>query len=210
MDKVIIFDFDGVLADSFSTVYEINRRAAEYLGRDLSQSTYRDLFKGNIHENLKGSLDLNTEEAQKFNQYKFSIFDSLYNAENVSLFEFAPELITQLSNNAELRIVSSAPEKAISAVLENNGILQYFSSISGINKLGKKVTFREMLEGDVAKGLSPKYFFITDTVGDIREALGFPIKTVGVGWGFHKLADLASQKPDRVIEKYTDLLDLLN
>ena len=42
--KLIIFDFDGVIADSFSAIYSVVRDAFKSVGIPLSEQEYRDFF----------------------------------------------------------------------------------------------------------------------------------------------------------------------
>ena len=53
MIRAVILDFDGVLADSFESLYRLNAFAFHHLGLPLNETNYRDLFNGNIHKELK-------------------------------------------------------------------------------------------------------------------------------------------------------------
>jgi len=48
--KAIIFDFDGVIHDTFEIAYKINLEVMEH---DIGRDEYRDLFNGNIYKNIK-------------------------------------------------------------------------------------------------------------------------------------------------------------
>ncbi|MBU1557929.1 hypothetical protein KKC45_03125 [Patescibacteria group bacterium] len=47
--------------------------------------------------------------------------------------------------------------------------------------------------------------FITDTLGDIREASEMDIKSIGVTWGFHNRETLKRGNPFNIAEKPEDL-----
>ncbi len=53
MKGLIIFDFDGVLADSFNTFYPLLRDAMKDAGLSLTPDQYRNLFMGNVHQGIK-------------------------------------------------------------------------------------------------------------------------------------------------------------
>ena len=47
--------------------------------------------------------------------------------------------------------------------------------------------------------------FVTDTVGDVREAQELGIRSVAVTWGFHSAERLAEVSPDVVVESVEEL-----
>jgi len=47
--KLIIFDFDGVIVDSFAISFGVNRK----LGSAVDIDQYRSFFEGNIYEAIK-------------------------------------------------------------------------------------------------------------------------------------------------------------
>jgi len=47
-DKFILFDFDGVIADSFSAAFAVNKKVFP----SITEQEYRDRFLGNINKRL--------------------------------------------------------------------------------------------------------------------------------------------------------------
>ncbi|MFH1582653.1 MAG: HAD hydrolase-like protein, partial [bacterium] len=52
--------------------------------------------------------------------------------------------------------------------------------------------------------------FITDTLGDIREAASLGVKSIGVSWGFQEKGNLLKGKPISIAEKPKDLLNIVS
>ena len=50
MKKAIIFDFDGVICDSFEISYKISK---EFFGDDFTEENLRELLDGNVFQNPK-------------------------------------------------------------------------------------------------------------------------------------------------------------
>ena len=58
-NRLLIFDFDGVLADSFNCFYPMNKDAMASIGILLSEEEYRNLFLENIHQSFKDLISNN-------------------------------------------------------------------------------------------------------------------------------------------------------
>jgi phosphoglycolate phosphatase-like HAD superfamily hydrolase len=52
--------------------------------------------------------------------------------------------------------------------------------------------------------------FVTDTLGDIREANVLNVKSIGVSWGFHEKERLEIGNPFKIIYKPGELLRVIN
>lgn len=70
MIKAIIFDFDGVIHDTFDLAYKINVEISE---KKLSKDNYRDFFNGNIFERT----EIDEENARKFYKLQNEAFKYL-------------------------------------------------------------------------------------------------------------------------------------
>lgn len=208
MSKVIIFDFDGVLADSFEVVFAMNKDAAAKINKTLTREEYASCFEEHINARMAQLFDLDEDEKQNFVDVKATLFPHYYNAQSVFLFDFAQELIVEMSKHGELWIVSSSPSELIESILESRGLKQYFTRIVGQNRQPKNLFFKTALidkkEGEV--------FFITDTTGDIKEArkTGIPFKIIAVSWGFHKPDLLLKQNPDLLAKNSKEIINFMN
>ena len=86
MTKNVIFDFDGVLADSFEALYTINKMAARKIGVSISAKEYRKLFFGKLHTQIKLFLNVDEVKFKEFSDHKYQIFSSYYNSDKVKLW----------------------------------------------------------------------------------------------------------------------------
>lgn len=207
MSKLIIFDFDGVLADSLDVVYTMNKDAVKSINQELSLEEYCACFEGHINQRLAQMYGLDEEQKKKLVDFKAVLYPQYYNAKTVHLFPFAKELIIEASKLGELWIVSSSPADLISDILESQGLVKSFAKIVGQNRQPKSLFFQESL----AEYTSGEVFFITDTVGDIREIrkAGVDVSTVAVTWGFHEKALLASENPTVVVSASDEIINFI-
>ncbi len=207
MKKVIIFDFDGVLADSFTVIYELNRVVAEGLGKSLSSEELRSCFETHINEGLARLYQFGPEEKEKMVTAKALLFSKYLTPENIKLFPFAKELIVEASKIGELYIVSTAPGESIRRVLERENLASYFKEIIGQNKLPKVTIFKTLLQDKK----DDKIFFITDTTGDIKETQKTDIHfhIVAVTWGYHAKELLKSENPEYLVDRPEEITSIL-
>lgn len=205
-DKVnaVIFDFDGVLADSFPALYRVNAMAFRQIGLAFSEAEYRALFEGNVHKGLS-LLVRDRSKQREFAEFKVDHFWSYYRA--VKLFPFARKLIRSLVQRFPLSIVSSTQSEFVCKILKRSNLERPFKAILGSTAKSKEQELREaMFRMASSPGTT---VFVTDTSGDIRVGRRLGIETVAVGWGFHSADHLRGTKPERVVDSYTDLLEYL-
>jgi phosphoglycolate phosphatase len=119
------------------------------------------------------------------------------------------EAIEKLHKNHRLVVVSSTISSPIKEYLDKYNISQYFEKIYGadidVNKSSKiRMVFADFDATPV------NCLFITDTLGDMREATRAGIKSVGVSWGFHKLDTLRKGNPVAIANTPGELLSLID
>lgn len=120
------------------------------------------------------------------------------------------KVIAKLGGMYNLFIISSTITSPIRDFLERNNILPYFNDVvdSKFIDTNKTERIRSVLKkyGVRAKDC----VFITDTLGDMREAANVGIQSIGVTWGFQKKENLLKGKPFRIAEKPEELLDIVS
>lgn len=116
--------------------------------------------------------------------------------------------IKNLSNKYTLAIISSTSSSYIKSYLEKRNILSDFSDI-----LGSEL---DLSKADRINVLLRKYdikldevVYITDTLGDIKEAEKFGVKSIGVTWGLHDRKTLEKGNPVVIIDNPRDLLKII-
>ena len=201
--KIILFDFDGVIADSFSIAFETNKIIDSKI---VTENDYRRLFNANINDWVKKS-SYTEEEIKRINDDFFAKY--IPQMKKVKIFLGMKEVIVKLGKTCTLLIISSTIISPIRDFLERNKILSYFDNIVGSNFIDANKTERMKL---VLKkyGVKPKdCVFVTDTLGDIREAASVGVKSIGVAWGFQGKENLIKGDPFRIVDKPGDLLSVI-
>jgi phosphoglycolate phosphatase len=167
-DKFVLFDFDGVIADSFNIAYSVT--AMNQPG--LSEEEYRSYYEGNIN-NSKKKLD-----ADFWERYVPKI------KQEVKLFPHMPHIVRSMAQSYRLGIISSSVSDLISDVLKRESLDHLFETILGNDVHPSKVEKMKMMF-EKYDTTPEECVFITDTLGDIREGEHVGVASIGVTWGFH-------------------------
>lgn len=177
MEKVFIFDFDGVLCDSANEAYKAHNELALkfqlpkiYNSTDYFNILDADLISKYIDNDLKEQYNL---------QHRNLMFDSI---SNTKLFENV-EKIFQLPN-CKYAIVSSTYEKTIKKVFEQSNVpINKLIYIYGRETIGTKTTKIESILKNL-KLNKTDIVYVGDTYSDILfcEKLGIKILVSNYGY----------------------------
>lgn len=197
MIKLIVFDFDGVLENTYEKHYELSAKRT----KDLTREEHKRLFEGNIMESL---------EKMKHRATGFSISGLLANHTMVlKTSKKTHYTLTKLSKEYVLGIISSSWEYILQGYLKNNNLLNCFSFV-----YGKETSFSKLEKFNLAmkkfKLNKNEIVFVTDTLGDILEANKAGIKTIAVDFGFHERWRLEKGKPFAIISKFEELPEVIS
>ena len=203
--NLVLFDYDGVIADSLQHNVEICRECGVRLGfhsfpplddvRNMDNMTFEDL----------GSLmGLTKDETEAFTRCVFERLTS--RVDKLSVFPGIQELLKVLSKTHILAIVTTNTEDSVLNFLEKNGLSDYISSVSGGNRSGSKSdrTVELIKKFGVQKD---RVYLIGDTVSDISEAKKAGVKSIAVTWGFQEKERLLSKRPDIVVNTPGEIQD---
>lgn len=206
--KLIIFDFDGVLADSFDTFYPLIRDSMKRVGLKISSDQYRKLFIGNVHKGFKDFINDNSKYVI-FSKFRKGNYDRYYydTKNKAALYRGARQLIEKISKNHALTIASSGKKNNIKNLLKQNGIDKFFSLILANSSHTKEVMLKEILDKFEAK--PEETTMVTDTVGDLKIAKNMGLKTAAVTWGFHSAKLLRTAEPDYITKNFKELQHML-
>lgn len=208
MNKLIIFDFDGVLTDTFETFYPLIRDGMASIDKKLTRDEYRDFFIGNVHQGFKDFIR-NEKEFKLFSKFRKTNYDRYYygGKNKAKLFNETPKLLKLLRGKFTLTIASSGQKKNIDTLLKRAGLRNFFKLVLADSSLSKEGMIKKILNKFKAK--PEEAIMITDTAGDISIAKDLGLKTIGVTWGFQSKKTLLSTKPDHISPSFENLISIL-
>lgn len=210
MKKRLIFDFDGVLADSlFVTMDNINylsKNGFDKIPVVYNQNEMSHLFDVKLSDSLL-KYGYDRKEIKEF----FNMHTSMMcrDADKILVFK---EIISFLrKSNLPISIVSSSYLVYMQTILNNysKDVLQIFDEVYGREIQGSKI---EKINNILCKyGLKNcEVLYIGDTVSDILTCREIGIEIVAVGYGFHPYEYLLNFAPDYIVRNENELINLLN
>ncbi len=192
----IFFDFDGVIADSLSIAFEINKISKP----SLTLEKYQSFFNGNINE---------TKSEEEFGP-KVNFFEEYGKRfEKLDIDEQKQLIIQKLSERFPLFIISSTTSDIIRTYLRKHQILSCFKEILGNEIHASKVKkFRLLFE---KYHIDPKdVIFITDSTGDMIEAKEAGIETiVGILGGYQNEENLKRENPTIIVKDFLQFYEFV-
>jgi phosphoglycolate phosphatase len=118
-------------------------------------------------------------------------------------------VIQELAKEFTQVIVTSTINSPVQEYLKTYKLDQYFEAVfgkeDGHSKTGKIQAAVARFEGDVQNAL-----FITDTLGDLKEANKTGICSIAVTWGFHDRETLGKGNPAAFCDQTKNLTALIN
>ncbi len=203
--KIIIFDLDGTLADSFGFVTKYLAEQAGEPGMTLEErkKQFGGLSIRNMAEKLgipywrRVWLFFHGRRVMTKNITKIKPFDGI-----------EPVLRELHEQGYEFFAVSSNRNENIRLFLREHGLLDYFSKTQGSASIvGKTMALRKLLwQREVS---AKDCVYVGDEVGDMVAARRLHIRTVAVSWGYNTVSALGARKPSAIAKTPADLIKIL-
>ena len=199
MNKYIVFDFDGTLADTFELIKTIAMK--EYSEYDVDL----ELFKS---EGAKGLLNKLNIPRWKLPGMIQNVTSQLKKSKDLKLFSNIIELLNILKNNYKIGIVSSNSKDIINDTLKEYNMEDLFEFVySESSVFGKHTVLKRMCNKHNIDPLNVMY--VGDEDRDIIAAKKVKIKTIAVTWGFNSKEKLSKEKPDYLVDSPMQILEVL-
>jgi HAD superfamily hydrolase (TIGR01509 family) len=134
--KAIVFDFDGVLADSEPLHLRAYQKVLSPVGISLTREDYYERYLGYDDEGVftqlasAHGLPLDERRLQTFIAEKARVFDSVIGSEEI-LYPAAAACVIRMAERYPLGIASGAMRHEIEAILRCAGLLEYFRFVVG-------------------------------------------------------------------------------
>jgi phosphoglycolate phosphatase len=206
MTKLVVFDFDGTIADSFDEAMVVFKKLVP--GQDkltqeqidiLRNKPYKDIFDYfKISYFRVPGLVVKGRQMLKRSIHKVNPYDGI-----------AASLRQLKADGYALAIISSNATQSIEKFLDKHNLTQYFDSVEGYAGLrGKPKLIRALMKKRQAE--SNQTIYVGDEPRDIEAAKKAGVWSIAVTWGFGGATILAAHEPTLMIDRTSELAGAVN
>jgi phosphoglycolate phosphatase len=208
MAELIIFDYDGVIADSFPNVHEVYQTICEKLGKECPKNI-EDFKKVYGHSSSECYSQLGFSEEERIEGNK--IFKEEILKKDPKPFEGINEVLSELHKDYKLALISSSYKEEVEQKLERFGISKLFDFIlakeSHIGRFEKTESIKNTLEKLVLK--PEDAILIGDRNVDFIEGSKAGLKNiilVDYGWGYNP-KEIPEYKQKATVKEPRDIIE---
>jgi len=206
--RVLIFDFDGTLADTLAVIVDITNRLAKEFGYSPSTleelSQIRQLGAWQVVQRSGVSIFKLPSLIRKI-QIELS-----QEIEHTKLFPGMEETLQKLSANGHsLGILSSNSTENINKFLETHHLDHLFDFVvSSTTLFGKNRSLKQLIQQqNIAVN---DIIYIGDETRDIEAAKKIRVEVIAVGWGFNSVEALAAHNPNYLLSSPSEILTVVD
>ena len=203
--KLVVWDFDGTLADSLPTAVGIFNRLAPEMGyKPLADvAAARGMSTRQLMRQQGISLWRLPRLVRKYHEA------AAEEADKLKLAAGLPAALAAIAGaGVRLGVLSSNREDNIRRCLRANGAEGHFAFVVGYPRLfGKGKALKRIIRAERLERSDVLY--IGDELRDVEAAKKAGVKVVAVTWGFHTAALLRTGTPDYVVDDASELMRLV-
>lgn len=187
--KLVMFDFDGTLADSFPWFLRTVNRAAEKFSFRRIEHADVDVLRGLSAREIVARLGVPMWKLPQVGTYMQQLMAE--ERDQIPLFPGVSDLLTSLhAAKVPTALLTSNSKANVTHVLgpENTALVTYYEC--GVSLLGKASKFRRLLQASGAS--APQAVYVGDELRDAEAAASAGVEFIAVGWGYTQVAALAN------------------
>ena len=206
---LIIFDYDGVLADTLDDLLRFGQEACNKLGV----------------KHLVTKDDLNNLEVMSFATYGRACevpehlvdefvkicLDSIAEKKSPSaIFTGLGDVVRYLAANHMLAIVTTNSSQNVNDFLLEHGLDGLIDAVYGVDLSGSKAQKIAMARNQLLENRKQvSVFMVGDSLSDVLAAREASVTSVVVTWGHQKLENLLRGNPDYVVSSPHELIEVV-
>jgi phosphoglycolate phosphatase len=200
--SLVIFDFDGTVADSFAeSLLAYNRVAPRLRLRRVAEAEIAELRRVGAGQ-LMAALGIPMWKLPRLMiAVRADLMDHFHAVTPVPGIGEALREVARAGHH--LAIVTSNSLANVRGFLARHDLDLFPTIVAGASIFGKSTRLRRLLKAAHMDGSESVY--IGDTSPDIRAAREAGTAAIAVAWGFSAREPLAAETPDAVIEATSDL-----
>ena len=205
---ILLFDFDGVLADTLDDLLNFGRIACEQLGLPRNPtSADLDALDNMSFVDYGRQLGLPELYIDEFVRRCLEMFEQRTRPPRI--FDGMAQVISRAAEHHQIGIITGNTTQTVEKFLQKNELQDTIQIILGVEQPGSKP---EKIKRALQELTQPEdlTYMIGDAVSDIYAAKQASIKSIVVGWGHQSIQKLTTAEPNYLVKSPKELQQLLS
>lgn len=204
---LIIFDYDGVLADTLDDLLQFGQEACNQLG--INHLVTKDDLS-NLEVMSFATFGRACEVPEHLVDEFVKICLNLFAEKETppAIFAGLEEVIRHFSANHKIAVVTTNSSQNVHAFLTEYNLDGCIDAVYGVDTAGSKSQKISLARERFVKN-GEAVFMIGDALSDVRAAKEAGVNSIAVTWGHQSLETLLCGEPDYVVSAPHELAELI-
>ena len=205
---LILFDFDGALADTLGDLLQFGQEACDELGvRHTATRDDLNALEVMSFATYGKQLEVPDEALDEFVRRCLAKFGEKKSPPEI--FKGLDGTVWNLSAKHRLAVVTGNSSATVKAFLAAHRLDGCFCAIYGVDSPGSKAEKISLARNQFAAENEAVYM-VGDSASDIRAAREAGVKCIAVGWGHQSAETLLRAKPDALVHSPEELQEFID
>jgi phosphoglycolate phosphatase len=205
MKKIIVFDFDGTIADTFPEAVKVLNEILPSFGLRKVEREDLKIFRSEGTRKTLKQLKIPWIKIIRINKKLMTELKG--RVEFLELIRGMDKTLKELKNRGyKLGILTGNLKESVEKFLNKNDLEIFDFIYSGGGILGKHLAIKKMMKKEGLK--KEDFVYVGDEVRDIEACKKVGVKIISVAWGFNDYDALGKYKPDWLIKKPEEILEI--
>jgi HAD superfamily hydrolase (TIGR01549 family) len=209
--KLIVFDLDGTLMDSSTTIYKAVMNTFDKLNIPvhLPQSDFENTIGAHFHDIFK-DFNIELTDFEEFLEIYLSVYFNYI--DDTKFYPGVIEVLRKIKNkNFNTAILTTKAQGQTDTIVKNFNLNNYFNYIMGRRTgIEIKPSPKPLLEICKALSVSPsETLMVGDSELDLKCGKSAGALTCGVTYGYRSRESLQKENPDYLIDTIEELMNVV-
>ncbi len=205
--RMLVFDFDGTIADTLGESRHIYNQMAPDFGLRQIEEHELDLLRHLSLSQLLDHLKIPKRRVPALISRGTGLMRG--NITRLQLIGGMAEVLVEMRRHVEgFGILTSNASANVDLFLNNHGLREHFDFISSTSKLTGKAKHLKAIRKTFSLR-NEEMLYVGDELRDVKASQKAGIPIAAVTWGFNSRESLTAMSPNHLIEHPTDFLRLL-
>ena len=204
--SLILFDFDGVLADTLVDMLGFAQQVCDEL-RVKHTVVQTDLSELEVMSFAASGRACETPEDLVDEFVRRCMGKFAEKEPPPAIFDGLGDVVKKLAESHMLAVVTGNTGANVRRFLEEHELQDCFRAVYGVDMTGSKVEKILMAKSQFAAE-GEVVFMVGDSLSDLRAARQAGVKSISVSWGHQSVERLVLAQPDHVVHLPEELIEI--